>query len=535
MLKKRNQAGPQPEFNRVVNGIMKLKDLSIPPDLERLNFILGQAQQPGVKVVEQQWNGKELNEYFILKCSAPAREVPVWVFLSGSSTRMPSEKWRYPTGDMALVHNVIQCETTGASLSELISNSQEMRATSAHELASLIPSQQPAQFDSPSGVHRPYQPEAQAILQGDLLLVQLPTLLQSIRMSKMTGRLELRNNEGGSYIYFDEGKPVHAEFCGSVGDLAVIELLSWTSGQFRFHPGERTVERSIKNRLDALLMEGMTFADQSAFLEKQGLTLSAYLIRKRPDMRQKEFETTVSQGAPLDLKLAGNFYCQIDDTIQLLDLLRIMPLHKTEWVPILFNFLTQGIVVLADQPARSRKTVSLDDRGLDMSVADNAMRGCIRAETGIFTQGAMLYFMQNEFARLEAGGSPFALIIFEGQLKRAGVFDRLPESAVKEMITRVQSLIRPFEIFAHFELFDYALLLPQTELKTATLVAQRLVLSLRTIPSRDWESEYHFRCGVAGMPGDGKNVGTLVAAAQMAKQRAVESQSSVCMFRTLLS
>jgi GGDEF domain-containing protein len=539
MLKKRvSQTGAQ-DIPRVINGVMKLKSLTAPPELDQLRKMLEYAQKTNARFVEQQWTIEAKNELFILRCAASSQEVPVWVFLAGSLTRMPTERWNHPTSDIGLIQNIIHSETEGA-VSELRRNDDMLTAAGSDLTALVIPHSERASAASviaqsqTGSKHLAVETETQVILQGDLVLVQLPTLLQSIQMSKMTGRLELRNHDGKSDTYFDEGKPVHAEYCGSTGDLAVIELLSWQDGQFRFFPGERTVERTIRNRLDALLMEGMTFADQSSHLARQGLTMSTFLIRKKPDMTQKEFES-ILQGCPIDLRLAANFYCQLDDTRMLLDLLRAMPLHKTEWVPVLFNLVTQGIVVCSDKPAKCRTTPVPTAESIDQTAIETAMRSSIRNETGVFTQGALLFFIQQEFARFEAGGLPFSLLLFEGQaVGTGGEVRHLPETALKEVIHRTKATIRPFEIFAHYRLLDFALFLPQTEIKTAALVAQRLLLSFKTIPKTDSES-YEFRFGVAGVPGDGANVSSLLASAQLAMERAVETQSSMMLFRTLLS
>lgn len=557
MLKKRPGSSPPPpppQDPRIVNGIVKLRTLWDIPDLAILNQMLAIVRKDkDVQATEQQWSTDSIeNQIFVLRCSLTEYEQPVWTLSTGELGRPPMQKWRYPSGDLDFVLNLITSESTGASLSDLITTTSHKQYSSTPTLTGLAPPDpdldqdktvqikalniqlaQQSQSSAPSP--SPSSPDSTSMLQGDLSLARLPTVLQSIKMSRMTGRLELRDKDGQSDVYFDAGNPVHALHSGSVGDLAITELLSWQSGQFRFHPNERTSERTVKNRLDTLLMEGMTFADQSTFLEQQGLSLSCFPIRKNPNLKQKEFEQIVSNGTPVDMRHALNFYHFIDDTISLLDLLRLVPLHKTEWVPLLFNFINQDLIVLANQPARSKVVAPYDAPIVDMSAAEAAIRGCIRNETGIFTPGAFLYFLNQEFLRFQAGGPPFSIIILTGRLSKKGGFsDYLPEAGVKETLQRIRSLIRPFETLAHFETFDYVLLLPQTEAPTAALVAQRLVLSLKTIPKVDWESDYSFWCGVASVPGDGKDVSTLISAAIKAKTKAVQTKTSVVMFRNLL-
>jgi len=545
MLKKKQPAPvPQPvDIPRVVNGVMKLKGLWEHPDLDHLMRMLDYARDDeDIQVVEQQWTNESQNNICVLKVSAPAHEEPIWTLQVGTLGRPLIDKWRYPTGDVSLVLNLITSESTGTNLSDLISTSRQMIVAPVPAPPPPSPAISESQTEklralTPEQVSEAQQastPSSPSMLQGDLKIVRLHSVLQSIRMSKMTGRLELRDKDGLSDVYFDEGTPVHAEHCGTTGDLALIELLSWQTGQFCFHAGERTSMRTVKNRLDALLMEGMTFADQSTFLEQQGLNLSSFPIRKNPHLKQTEFEEIVKRGSPIDMRQAMNIYCQIDDTINLLELLRVVPLHKTEWVPIFFNFITQELISLSDRPALHKKAVPIEGKPVDLNAAESAIRSCIRAETGIFTYDAFVYFLQQEFQRHEAGGMPFSVLLMEARIKRGNALDYLPEQGMKETIGRIQSLKRPFETLAHFETFDYALLLPQTELRTATLVAQRLVLSLKTIPKVDFESDYLFWIGVAGVPGDGRDVATLLTAAQEAKARAVQTQTSVCMFRTLL-
>jgi GGDEF domain-containing protein len=542
MLKKRaGGSAASPQEPRIVNGVIKLRTLWETPASAVLEVMLAYARREEVQSVEQHWTSESLDASFMLKCSVTDFETPVWTLSTGGIVGRPSDKWCHPSGDLGFILNLITSESTGTNLSDLITTSSSKQLIAAPS----PPVDQQEQTEHLRAVDLqssptvtppvPQQDSSTSMLQGDLSIARLPSLLQSIRMSKMTGRLELRDKDGQSDVYFDGGNPVHAVQGDSVGDLALIELLSWQTGQFRFHANERTSERSVKNRLDTLLMEGMTFADQSYFLEQNGLNLSCYPIRKKPGLRQKEFEEIVRSGPPVNMSHALNLYHYIDDTVPLIELLRIAPLHKTEWVPLLFNFINTELIVLATQPARSKIRLPENAPSLDMTAADAAIRGCLRSETGIFTPGAFLHFLRQEFLRFEAGGPPFSIVFMEARLVKKGGFSTyLPEAGVRETIQRILSLIRPFETLAHFETFDFILLLPQTEARTAALVAQRLVLSLRTIPKVDWESDYAYWCGIASVPGDGKDAATLIAAALQAKVKAVETKTPVVMFRNLL-
>ena len=98
----------------------------------------------------------------------------------------------------------------------------------------------------------PTRERTKAILEGELENMQVPTLLQSINMSKMTGRLNISNESSKCDVYFSDGAPQHAEAPENKGDAAIVEILTWEHGQFRFYQGEQSTEKSIKRRLDGL-------------------------------------------------------------------------------------------------------------------------------------------------------------------------------------------------------------------------------------------------------------------------------------------
>ena len=79
-------------------------------------------------------------------------------------------------------------------------------------------------------------------LNGDLALVQIPTLLQSVLMAKMTGCLEVKRDDEEAEVFFVNGLPTHARSAtsASLGEEILYELLSWKDGDFHFEPDKRS-------------------------------------------------------------------------------------------------------------------------------------------------------------------------------------------------------------------------------------------------------------------------------------------------------
>src|SRR5262249_15784177 len=117
-------------------------------------------------------------------------------------------------------------------------------------------------------------------LEGNLGEMQAPSLLQSIAISKMSGRLSVVSTAGGPEIFFENGIPIHGTALTATGDASIVELTTWEAGKFRFQRGETTTERTVKRRLDTLLLEGATLLDQLRHLQKCGLRMEAYLVKK---------------------------------------------------------------------------------------------------------------------------------------------------------------------------------------------------------------------------------------------------------------
>ncbi len=91
------------------------------------------------------------------------------------------------------------------------------------------------------------------MVEGDLLDLTLPSLLQALTREKSTAVLRLqRGTEDGAdqgAVYFREGALVHALAGEAVGDDAMYQLLGWSEGRFRLtrdaDPQPRTVTAKL--------------------------------------------------------------------------------------------------------------------------------------------------------------------------------------------------------------------------------------------------------------------------------------------------
>lgn len=95
---------------------------------------------------------------------------------------------------------------------------------------------------------------------GNLRETPIRTLMQRLASSKATGRLLINQGTVESEVFFTDGSPVHAKSVHSIykdrdmtGDSVVVDLLTWTSGDFKFQNGYPAATRTVNSSLDDLL------------------------------------------------------------------------------------------------------------------------------------------------------------------------------------------------------------------------------------------------------------------------------------------
>lgn len=98
-------------------------------------------------------------------------------------------------------------------------------------------------------------------LQGSIHL-SCEELVQLHSFGQKSVTLEIRSNGCIGYIYLENGNPIHARKDSMSGEEAFFEILTWKIGVFIVHEGCKTAKRTIKNRADALLLEGARRQDE---------------------------------------------------------------------------------------------------------------------------------------------------------------------------------------------------------------------------------------------------------------------------------
>lgn len=356
-------------------------------------------------------------------------------------------------------------------------------------------------------VHKP-------TLEGELQDMPMPNLIQSIQMNKGTGRLEIESSSGEAFVYFVQGEPVHSVFNDSEGDEGVLELMSVSQGNFRFFKEPKCNEKTVTRPLQVLLMEGAALVDHFAFLTKLGVGLETFLIRNHATMSETLFEQMVKDGCGAPMDTQKRFYQEVDNQSTILEILRRVPLSKSRWVPIVFNLISCGLCSYRDRVPDLGATSR--DATIDWTQVKRVESVLRRPDTGVYTYPAFLLFLEKEFFRYERFKTPFAVMTLDIKVRRKDSIEPLPMEALKEVLERVNKLIRRTDMLFHYETLGFAILMPETGFESAKIFALRLAEILMSKHLANEKGSYPIvaSVGFAALPDSCESLGALISLAQ---------------------
>lgn len=518
---------------------LRLPRLESLPTSKDVSEALQHAQKSVGRRIEVIWGRPASDSTLTLTCTFSALGgEPVWELTENSQQEI-KEIWTYPCGDIGLILNLVTAECTGDALplgdsNQMVSNSAKGNINSSGIFTSTLLKMQSISTQRAPVLNASRNSKV-ATMEGSLVDMQVPNLLQSINMGGMTGCLFVDNGQSGAEVFFYEGAITHATTLGLEGDLAILELVTWEKGKFYFYRDETNPLRTVVKRIDALLMEGITILDQTKTLDAAGIKAESFINKAEGSLTEKEFEERVATGAPVDMTRQKNFYIQLDGCLTLADILRKTPMAKKDWVPILFNLVNGKLITASAKPAKTDKTAGLHATPIDHVAIERVNKMLSRPDTGILSYPSFHYFLDQEFQRFQQYRIPYSIIIFEMWAWHNNELKALSPAALQEAVSRINGAKRSLDLFAHFEALSYAILLPHTETPAAAVLAHRIleILRARSLGPEANLSQLALAFGVAGIPEDCQEMGLLLAAAKAAKVVAQKNNYPIVMFKDM--
>ena len=488
-------------------GVHRLPKQPSPPTLKQLQAMLHETIGQGMTC--QVTFGEPPEEYSLAVFKDRLKNEVHWALYLGEG-EASMMVWDQASNDPGFIHQLITAQFPGWDLKPVALRPTATYQPTESSLAAKTYEQNYEQQSISSRIRE------KPTFEGDLKNMQMPNVMQSIAMSKGTGRLEVENGFELATIFFNEGRPVHAVSRGVEGESSFIELVGWEEGEFRFYPGIICEQRTIRRRMETMLMEGSTLDDQLRSLKEKGFTDNTYLVRKTAVVTEKEFEELLEKGTGADAELSKRIYQQLS-TGSAGEIFNRMNLTRPQWVPVIFNLVSLDIIGLQDKAAVAPGAVA--DVQIDWSQALAAERVLMRSDTQILSYPAFLYFLKSELLRWERFGRPFSVVLLQistAPNSSGGGSEPLSIPAIREVGERISKLKRKTDIFAHYETFGFALLLIETDGQAARAFANRLATSIMSQPVGAGLSAETVlvKAGAASVPDDCSTAESLLARAR---------------------
>lgn len=406
--------------------------------------------------------------------------------------------WEYKTSDLDLVIEIVHMMQTNAK--KAADRAARACEASLHAGDSYGPT---------STYQTPLFPETLTMSLSDIdPALNVQEILNSLAYNRFNGRVDIANSNQTGCIFFEYGVPIHASLSGTFGDPAVREMVSWVQAtKIAYAPNEMPDLRSILRPLDWLMHEGMTLLQQKAMLAGSGLAYESYLLKTG---------NFGSEQVPPEYVLQRQILDSLDHHRRTLtDVIRDLKPDISDWVPAVCGLMHQRLLTF--RPPTETRGVSLDFA----TNLDEQATLMYSPDTGIYKYEAFLLFLQREYHLAKEEGFPLSLIVLELRNKGDPKKQWLTAETANLIAQRIELIKKPVDIFAHFQMLDYALLMPNTEVDQAIYVARRIISTL-LMPNDDYA--LNITCGLAGIPDNGTSLMELVSSAVEAKEHAKQAR-----------
>jgi GGDEF domain-containing protein len=533
-----------------------LQKLPAPPGLAEIHQFLALAlDQPG-KSVEIRWNSRDLMSRFVLTITCPMRGKDIkWVLQGGQEDHLES-LWNYTSCDVLLVYNLIACaselddgilkQDSGAARGKSFGASgpatgerktgAEQKPTGEQPLAStdgLLPHETSAEI---SGRYSIFAETTE--LSGDFYMVPASSVLRSVIAGRLTGMFQVQGGGQQVNVYFKKGQAVFTEGGKVIGDECVIDLLSWREGRYLFKHRAQTEKKNIDTPTEKLVEKGIQLNRLSDILKHMGFTGDAVPRKKSQNVGMAALSATRPPGSPFSVDELCKLYEEIDNRSTVGQIAKRCHMGRSVWAPVMSHLLDSGVITFTNEQPRTKETPNpeLVGKVIDTSLIHSVIMALRRADTGMFTYPAFLYFIEQEYFRCYRTGSALSLVVMdlrvEGDAASPGK-GTLEVPAMAEVFRRVSKVKRGIDIVAHYEQHDFGIILPNTAHAGAYTFAKRVYQELTAAPLPGIEvGRMSLAMGIASIPRDCGELNRLMAAAEAAKSSAQKRGTSIALYES---
>jgi len=169
---------------------------------------------------------------------------------------------------------------------------------------------------------------------GDLGFLGINDVIQTLSSMGKTGKLEiLIPKKGKGELFFKNGKLIHAHSIDNVGKEALIEIISWREGSFRFIENIILPPPSIDDDTSKTILEAITGQDE--FKSKEEVL--DYIPEINNEIKLENFSLDKDEWRII-MTIDGNKKC--------CDIMEELGSEKVKFINIIEELYKKGIISL---------------------------------------------------------------------------------------------------------------------------------------------------------------------------------------------
>ncbi len=503
------------------------------PDLARLDDFKSLALGQSDCVFQYIWKNK--SQEFLLRLNSCVLQPRLcqWRLLSRSGAGA-RELWNLVSNNSNEVSDKITASMKKSFTSELGRDNfstrvriQALSLEKAQELDSQTDSQENTFSDSVENRDR-LSMRSPETFEGKLSLVSSFNLFQSIRMDNLTGRLVIERDQAFAHIFFVDGMPEHAEGSRGIGEECILQALCWQDGSFCFEKNIKTDQKTIALPIDRLLMTGALLFDATVTLKNAGLKLNSVIVRANPKLSQSEFDSAVRDQGCNDSGLEKTIYDQSDGKKTVQDIVEGMWLTRSKWVFALANLIRAKLIWFR-QPGVKDSIISVSPKQIDYETVAIIEQRLRQFNTGLYSYPALLFLLKHSLTCAPEAPVSVVLLSIDTRRKKGSSY-RITDEGFSLLSREIEGLFSFNGIISHYEgsialaLFNYN---PDQAQDLARRVHEVLSPATLELAMPASETGFFLSVGLSSSPEDTRDLPTLLALAEAARDKAIECGGGV--------
>ena len=232
-------------------------------------------------------------------------------------------------------------------------------------------------------------------------------------------------------------------------------------------------------------------------------------------LTEADFEKALSEGIPVNMLQQKKIYMAFDGNATLEDVVRESNLPKSNWLPLVFNLSSRGLIGLKVKPQAEGAISEAPQSPQAKEAVKEAFQELLRPDTGLISYPLFMHFMEVEFQRALKLRLPFCLVIITVHKEGSGITEQLSSDDLKLVAGKMRSALEPYDHVGHYQTLDIGLILPHRPGVQAREMVKKMIDDFNAELAQSGNGvTFIWSVGLGCVPEDGIKLSAMVAKAE---------------------